>query len=208
MLSKKFYPLMLIAAVFDSQADIIKFDALSPFSNGTPIPDGYGSNSDVTVSYASLNLDGSVAFSDALAWNSGYADLNAAAFSHSNGLLLSITLTGANPGQLVTLNSFDVGAFPTGNFTRLASDLRVVDGSDFTNILVNYGPFAVPGDVAHTFTPNITAHSLNIILGTDFNNGINNIDFNVSAVPLPGAAWLFATALAGLGVITKKRKIS
>lgn len=207
MLSKKFYPLILIAAVFDSQAATINFDALLPFNNYDPIPAGYGSTSNVTVSYSSLNSDSSVAYSDALLWNSGYANLNTAAFSHTSGLLLSITLTAVNPNQSVTLNSFDVGAFPgPADFTRNASDLRVVDGSNFANILVNYGPFAVPGNAPHTFSPNVTAHSLNIILGTDWDNGINNINFNVAAVPLPGAAWLFGTALAGLGVIRKTRK--
>jgi len=207
MLSKKFYPLILIAAVFDSQAATIDFDALQPFSNYAPIPAGYGSTSDVTVSYSSLNSDGSVAYSDALLWNSGYANLNTAAFSHISGLLLSITLTAVNPNQSVTLNSFDVAAYPgPADFTRNASDLRVVDGSNFANIFVNYGPFAVPGNAPQTFSPNVTAHSLNIILGTDWDNGINNINFNVAAVPLPGAAWLFGTALAGLGVIRKTRK--
>ena len=207
MLSKKFYPLILIAAVFDSQAAAINFDPLQPFNNYAPIPAGYGSTSDVTVSYSSLNLDGSVAYSDALLWNSGYANLNTAAFSHTSGLLLSITLTAVNPNQSVTLNSFDVAAYPgPADFTRNASDLRVVDGSNFANIFVNYGPFAVPGNAPHMFSPNVTAHSLNIILGTDWDNGINNINFNVAAVPLPGAAWLFGTALAGIGVFRKNRK--
>lgn len=207
MLSKKLYPLILIAAVFDSQAAVVNFDALQPFNNYAPIPTGYGSTSDVTVSYSSLNLDGSTAYSDAILWNSGYANLNTAAFSHANGLLLNITLTAVNPNESVTLNSFDVGAYPgPADFTRTASNLRVVDGSNFASIFVDYGPFAVPGNAPHTFFPNVTAHSLSIILGTDWDNGLNNINFNVASVPLPGSAWLFGTVLAGLGVIRKTRK--
>ncbi|WP_020483353.1 PEP-CTERM sorting domain-containing protein [Methylomonas sp. MK1] len=209
MLSKKIYPLILIAAAFDSQAAIINFDALQPFNDYDPILAGYGSTADVTVSYSSLNPDGSVAYADVLLWNDGYADLNTAAFAHTSGLLLSITLTAVNPNQSVTLNSFDVAAYPTGavNSTLTATDFRVVDGNDFSNILVNYGPYEVSRFAAQTFSPNLTAHSLNIILGTDWNNGINNINFTVAAVPLPGAVWLFGTALAGLGLTRKTRKV-
>ena len=204
---QKFYPLLLIVALFDAQASTINFDALQPFTNYDLIPAGYGSTSEVTVSYSTLNIDGSVNSPDASLWNSGYANLNTAAFSSGNGLLLSIKLTAVNPNQSVTLNSFDVGAYPgPANFTLNATDLRVVDGSNFANTLVNYGPFAVPGNAPHTFSPNVTSHSLNIILGTNWNNGINNINYNVSSVPLPGAAWLLGSALAGLGVSRKIRK--
>lgn len=207
MLSKKFYLALLAVAAFDAQAALINFDSLQPFGNYAPVPAGYGSTADVTVSYSSLNADGSVAYSDVLLWNAGYANLTTAAFAHSNGLLLSITLTAVNPNQAVTLESFDVGAYPgPGNFTRLASDLRVVDGNNFSNVLVDYAPFNVPGNSPYTFNPNVTARSLNIILGTDWDNGINNISFSIAAVPVPGAIWLFGTALAGFGLTRKRAK--
>ncbi|QSB00669.1 hypothetical protein JWZ98_18725 [Methylomonas sp. EFPC1] len=208
MLSKKLYPLILITAAFNAQAATINFDALQPFDNYAPVPAGYGSTADVAVSYSSLNLNGTTAYNDALLWNAGYATLNSAAFAHTSGLLLSITLTAINPNQGVTLESFDVAAYPgPGNFTRNASDLRVVDGTNPTNIFVDYAPYPVPGDAPHTFTPGVTAHSIRIILGTDWNNGINNINFNVAAVPVPGAVWLFGSALVGLGLNRKTRKV-
>lgn len=208
MLSKMFYPLILFVAAFNAQAATINFDALKPFNNYDPVPTGYGSTADVAVSYSSLNLNGTTAYNDVLLWNSGYATLNSAAFAHTSGLLLSITLTAINPSQAVKLESFDVAAYPgPGNFTRNASDLRVVDGTNPANIFVDYAPYAVPGDAPHTFAPGVTAHSVRIILGTDWNNGINNITFNVAAVPLPGAVWLFGSALAGLGLTRKSRKV-
>ncbi|MBD9354755.1 PEP-CTERM sorting domain-containing protein [Methylomonas albis] len=208
MFSKKIYTLILLAAAFDSQAATINFDALQPFNNYDPIPAAYASTADVTVSYSSLNLDGTVAYSDVLLWNAGYADLNTAAFAHTSGLLLSIKLTAVNPSQSVNLSSFDVAAYPTGSVgtTLAATNFRVVDGDDFSNVLVDYAPYAASRFAAQTFSPNLTAHSLNIILGTDWNLGVNNINFNVAAVPLPGAVWLFGTALAGLGLTRKVRK--
>jgi hypothetical protein len=203
-----------LAALFfwfcNAQAGTINFDALQPFNNYAYVPDGYGSTADVSVTYQTLWTDGSLANSHAMLWNAGFANLNTVVFADNPVTLLEITLTAVNPNSMVLLNSFDVGAYFDTNASykapRPASDLRVVDGNN--NVLINYVPFSVPFDIAQTLMPNVAANSLSIILGTDWNNGINNISFDttsVSAVPLPPALWLFGSAsLMGLGLLRKK----
>lgn len=209
MLNKIFYLLILGFAFFDCQANTINFDELQPFSNYSAVPESFGSTSEVSVSYQTLNSDGTVASSNVLLWNSGYADLNTAAFASSNGRLLNITLTAVNPNDYVTLSGFKVGAYP--QTSRVASDLRIVDGNDITNVLLDYAPlgnpFTVPGDVAYIFETNITARSIGIILGTDWNIGINNITFSTTPVPLPAAFWFFGSALAGFGFFKRSRSV-
>lgn len=207
MLNKIIYLLILGFAFFDCQASTINFDELQPFSNYSAVPESFGSTPEVSVFYQTLNSDGTVESSNVLLWNAGYADLNTAAFANANGRLLNITLTAVNPNNYVTLSSFEVGGYL--QTSRDASDLRIVDGNDITNILIDYAPlgnpFTVPGDVAYTFEPNITASSIGIILGTSWNLGINNITFSTTPVPLPAAFWFFGSALASLGVFKKGR---
>ncbi|WP_404355687.1 hypothetical protein [Methylotuvimicrobium sp. KM1] len=207
MLNKIIYLLILGFAFFDCQASTINFDELQPFSNYSAVPESFGSTPEVSVFYQTLNSDGTVESSNVLLWNAGYADLNTAAFANANGRLLNITLTAVNPNNYVTLSSFEVGGYL--QTSRDASDLRIVDGNDITNILIDYAPlgnpFTVPGDVAYIFEPNITASSIGIILGTSWNLGINNITFSTTPVPLPAAFWFFGSALASLGVFKKGR---
>lgn len=200
--------LLLAGAVLSASpvfASVINFDGALPFANYSSVPTGFGSTSDVTVNYSTLNPDGSKAFNDALLWNTGYATLNSAVFAHSNGYLLDITLT-ASSGKNVTLNSFDVAAYPgPANFTRNATDLRLLneDGTILADYAPVGSPFPVPGNSPYTFSPAVTSQSISIILGKDWDNGINNINFSVSAVPIPAAAWLLLSGIFGLGVISR-----
>jgi len=204
------FALLLVATTGSvTHAATINFDNARPFGNYDPVPAGFGSTDAVNVSYSTLNVDGTTAYSDVLLWNTGYASLNTAAFAHANGLLLNITLSAVDPGQYVTLNHFDVAAYPgPNNFTQDATDLRIVDGNNVT--LADYAPgdssFPVPGDLPYTFTPNISAHSISIILGGNWNNGVNNIEFTTSPVPLPSAAWLMLSGFGGLCTIARKKK--
>ena len=99
-ISKKFLPLILAFPFTMAQASTtINFDTLKPLANYSPIPAGFGSTADVSVTYKTLDTNGTLAFSDVLFWNSGYANLNTAAFPHYNGGLLDITLTAVNPNN-------------------------------------------------------------------------------------------------------------
>jgi hypothetical protein len=189
-----------------AQAYVINFDNLQPFNDYDPIPSGYGSNANVTVSYQTLYPDFNPALNYAEIWNGGYANLNTAVYAGYQGGILDITLTANNPSQSVTLNSFNVAAYSTGNYTRKADIFKVIDGDG--NVLINYGLIDISGLIANTLYPNVSANSVSILLGYDWNNGINNINFSTSAstVPVPAAVWLFGSGLFGL--LGLKRKFS
>jgi hypothetical protein len=189
------------------QADVINFDKLPPFSNYDPIPDGYGSTANVTVSYQTLdNTLTPVPSSAPKLWNSGYANLNTAVYAGYPGGILDITLTANNPSQSVTLNSFNVAAYYTGDYTRRADIFEVIDGDG--NVLINYGLIDISGSIANTLYPGVSANSVRILLGYNWDNGINNINFSTSSstVPIPAAVWLLGSGLLGLFGVRRKIK--
>jgi hypothetical protein len=191
-----------------AQADIINFDYLPPFANYAHVPDGYGSTADVTVSYRTLNHDLTQAFSYAESWNAGYADLKTAVYAAASGYILDVTITAKDPSKSVVLNSFDVAAYPPGNYTREADVFEVRDG--IGTVLVDYKSFDISGLIAQTLYPGVSANSISILLGYDWNNGINNINYSIGTapVPIPSAILLFGTGLAGLAGTRLRRKIS
>lgn len=87
--------------------------------------------------------------------------------------------------------------------------MRITDGNG--NVLANYAPpgvpFAVSRFAAQTLTPNVSARSLNILLATEWNNGVNGISFvSTPAIPEPES---YAMLLAGLGLlrfVARRRK--
>ncbi len=206
---KKLLPAFLIVnlAAFSLSAaaadftQVINFDAVKPLGDTTvSVPAGFGSTAGVSVSYRTLNTNGTTAFSDVLLDGSGYA------FAHQNGLLLEITLTATDPNADVLLRTFDVASVMDNSS---ATDLRVVDENNIP--LVNY---AMPMNAAfpasstpHTFVPFVSANSLSIILGTDWAIGVNNISYSysVSSVPVPASTWLFGSGLLGLTGLARKR---
>jgi hypothetical protein len=191
---------------------VIDFDPLasSPYNlvNYSPIPNDWGSTADVTVSYHSL-ASSFPTVDYALFWTSGYADLPTAGFSAYGTGVLEITLTANDVSQQVLLNSFKVGAYPTTqNGTQLADLLSVVDGN--SNVLIDYAPFYVSQENAQTLYPGVSAHSVSILLGHNFNNGINYIDFSVqgteTSIPEPSSCELVALAAAALAGLVLRRK--
>jgi hypothetical protein len=173
----------------------INFNDLTQDKN-TQIPDNYGSHGGVNVSYQSLNNDGSTGVGHALLWT-GYADLNKVAISAIGDGILKITLTGAGTSGLVTLNSFQVGAYQS-NLT--ADVLKVLYGGN----VKDYGPLLVSGSTALTFSPGVTAHSIDIELGKNWDIGVNNIHY--TAAPLPASLLLLGSGLIGLVGFRKKLK--
>jgi len=184
----------------------INFDDLRPFNNYDHIPAGYGSTADTAVSYQILNANFSQFLDYAEIWNTGYGNLNTAAFAGSNGKILCITLTATNTSQSVVLNSFDVAAYPTSNFIRKADIFEVIDGNG--NVLINYGDFYISGLVAQTLNPDVEANFISILLGYDWNKGINHINYSLSssAVPIPATIFLFGPTFAGLGLLRRRFK--
>lgn len=199
-----------VAIPLTAQATLVNFDSLVQlgYKDYAPIPDGYGSTADVTVSYKTLSSDLSTLYSYASLWTSGYADLTSAAYSKVSGAVLDITLTAKDPSKSVTLNSFQVAAYPKGTPDRSADLFQVVDGNG--KVLVDYLQHSIGGTTATTLTPDVTAHSVSILLGYYWNNGINNIDFTAkpTPTPLPAAAWLLGSGVMGLFGLRRKRSNS
>ncbi len=174
---------------------LINFDPLaSTLVDYNPIPTNYASEPFVTVSYVTEGAGAGGADVPNLAWwGPGYGDLNSVGFSASNGYIADVVLTAAS-GTTVTLNGFDLAGYYQTNLT--ASTLQVyADGS-----LVNdYSPYNVlgAGPSHSTISPDVAGGVVKIRWGTNWNIGINNINF-ISSAPtslLAGANLTFtATA--------------
>jgi hypothetical protein len=141
-------------------------------------------------------------------WDTQYSDLTNVAWggqSDTSGVA-EIRLIPA-PGFLVTLNSFDLGAWPN---TSRESQTTLYDVS--YNTLITFGPFTVDGQGHTSFAFSGAGAHNGLILQwgpSAFNVGIDNIDFTVQAVPTdvtpptnpipePSTYLLFATGLIGL----------
>ena len=193
----------IITALFGfclpAHATIIDF-SVGTFADYDHVPDGFGSTAGVVVSYTTLHPDLTFAYNYIERWHTGYADMTAAGYAGYPGGVLDITLTAVNPGAVVTLNSFDIGAYYTGNYTRQANIFKIVDGNN--NVLRDYTSFWISGLNADTLHPNVSAPSVSLLLGYDWNNGVNNINF--SAVPLPPSLLLLAPGLVGLASVRRR----
>ena len=60
MLNRIYYLLILGFVFFECQANTINFDDLQPFTNNSSVLGGFGSTPEVSVSYQTLNSDGTV----------------------------------------------------------------------------------------------------------------------------------------------------
>lgn len=190
-------------------SSIIDFDDLG-LANYAQVPTGYGSNlsdtPDVTVGYSSLNGDGTLYGDHLLFWNDGYGDLSKIAFAINSGKIAEVRLDAA-PGYEVQLNSFLLAGYNQADL--VATTIRVLDGSGA--ILWDASSLTVKGAGAthSTYTPNVSASSLRIQWGVDWNIGIDDIAFDqvaVTAVPEPaGVAMLAIGGVAAALVARRKR---
>ena len=197
------------AFAVSSQATIVSFDPLAgTIPNYGYVPDGYGSTPQVAVSYETLDTSLNHLSSHLQFWNSGYDHWPTAAYSDGDGLYGQVTLTPV-AGYTVTLGSFEMAAYPTGTGTRSEATIDVIYGSG----ILHYAPTSLSMDTATTFSPNLTyAGPVTIRFGTDWNNGINYIDFTASPVPEPstyvaGAMLLLPFGLSGIRILRKSRKV-
>lgn len=122
-----------------------------------------------------------------------------------NGLLGScaFTIKPKISGQSVRLDSFLLLSLTTGQ--AFSIDYAVRDGATdalFASGTVTVGRVVISLAGGSGFT---SANGFRIIFGNDGQRaGIN--DIAVTAVPLPAAAWLFLSALAGLVAIGRRRR--
>lgn len=175
-------------------------------SNGNLIPQNYGDQPNLDVSYRSVASPGNTAEVTPYLqyWSTAYSGLTDVAYGAS-GRTAEITLT-PSVGYEVTLLGFDLGAWPN---TDRQSQVNIYN-LDYSQLLFSTGPITILGATPSNFSfPNLTRNDgIKIQFGPDgFNVGIDNIEFTVSsttAVPEPITLLGAGTAL-GFGTFFKRK---
>lgn len=206
----------LVALSASSSATLLHFDGLG-LANYGDIPSNLGSfastavtgvsqgsawTPNVAVSMSSVLADGSLGASNLDFWNTSYGDLTDVAFPVSSGWFGRVKLT-ADPGFLVTINSFDLGGYPGTNLT--ASRIRIYNS--LGNVVWNQdGTTVIGAGPSHSsYAPAITDSTLTLEYGDNWNIGLDNLNFTQS-VPVPEPLSISALALGGLALLKRRKK--
>jgi hypothetical protein len=196
--------LSLVCMAATAQATTIHFgtgDGLN--TDGMTVLDGTDNNSLVTISTTEKAAFGNSAngtLLDLKYWNEGYGLIGSALYafnSNSNGVVAEITLTAVS--SPVQLASFTFGKFNglPGSTTWAVYDLGY-------NLLASGTNTPVPGGLVQPI--NQVASGFHIQWADDaFNLGVNDIVVNSAPVPLPAAAWLLLSGLAGLRRFARRK---
>jgi hypothetical protein len=218
---------IVICLAAPSQATILLFANLG-LSNYGNIPGSYGDNvnSDnggqyamgtkwtkrVTTSYAYLEQDGVTVVGNQLDyWSTGYGNLTDIAFSPVSGKLAEITFK-ADPGYLVKIVEFDLGAYGYNHFNQ---PVRIVNGNR-TTTLEDFGPLDVPTGATHNHIMTTIGYKKKLRLqwSNDWNLGIDNVHFIQKAsarvsgrgTPEPGTWALLVGALVPAAALLRRAR--
>lgn len=184
-------------------AQIDGYGALQACANGLHINQAVGDAAGIDVQYTDVNQSAPTSL---LWWDGGYNELPSAlwasggdASSHARITLLAL------PGSSITLGGFDLGAWPN---TSRGSNLHVYEvggGPDLYNGAVTIGQ--LPSNLSTHFGFGATSNKGWVIEWWDsaYNVGLNNLSYEVSAVPEP-QSWLLL--LGGLGLLASLRRRS
>lgn len=153
----------------------------------------------VDVSYLSPNFEAPATLRW---WQSNYNDLFGVLYSGSGPA--RIELKPAVAGTLITLNSFDMGAW----FNRTGQTTVNVATSDGV-ILGSYsGPIGMGSTNHYTWDKPVSSTTGLRIEFMDEAHfvGIDNINFSVGAVPEPSTYGLMLAGLMGIGIVARHRR--
>ncbi|MBT9455464.1 MAG: PEP-CTERM sorting domain-containing protein [Burkholderiaceae bacterium] len=154
------------------------------------------------VSYTSVNSNDPASL---MFWGPGYNTLPSAVFADGGdgASFARITLTPA-AGQMVSLQGFDLGAFPN---STLNTHVRVFaqGGNSFSYD----GMVGSPGGNATHFVFGNLHSGTGIVIeweNSAWNVGMNNIEYSLAPVPEPESYALMLAGLAVLGLMVKRRQ--
>lgn len=195
---------LVLGASAQASTQTLTFDTgsscgINACSDGNAVSQSYGDiGGQIDISYIDVNN----ANNGLLWWNTQYNDLQGVlwaaggdANSHARIEIKSLV------GGSITLNSFDLGAWP--NSTR-DTHVRITTLGGGTTLFTFDGQVGSGSTQHNTFAPNVTAQGGLWIDWYDsaYNVGIDNISYT-TAVPEPES---YAMLLLGLGVLAAARQ--
>lgn len=196
---------LTLGAAAGANASVLTFDG--NICNGGQVC-GNGSNIDSTYGDIAGQLDVQYADTDANLqfWDIGYNELINVAWGNHGGASSIILVP--RTGFSVTLNGFDLGAWPSA-----ANGSQVTISAVGGPVLFSSGPIVVgTGNLSSHFTGGYTSASGIIInWGPDsFNTGIDNVDFTTRAVtggvPEPATWAMMILGLGAAGSLIRRRR--
>lgn len=191
----------------------LNFDNLT-FADYDQIPSNYGASLDArltSITYRTLYSNFTLYQSYVELWNADYGDLSKVVYPASNGYVGEIMFV-PTAGYGVRIISFDMAGWSQTDRTNTL--MRLVDSNG--TVLYDFasgGSVAIEGDLTgnrhSTFTPNFYyAGTLGIQWGNDWNVGIDNIQFQLVAIPEPGGLALGVSLASALAILLGRRRFS
>lgn len=171
-------------------------DSTTGFSYG----EGNGFTPNITVSYIP---GGTISYR---LYTSGFGDLSNALSDGDFNTPGEIVLT-PDAGHQVVLNSFDIAGWQ--NTTYLDQQILVLNASDtvlFDSGFIDVNSGLPDSHLTFLSTPIVSSEALRIAVNDFGNLGIDNINFDQMAVPVPAAVWLFGSGLIGLIGVARRKK--
>lgn len=205
--------------ISSASATVLTFD-IDGINPSDPVPQAYGDNvNGATMGnfhYGSAhgftpNITASYGMNPEF-WPTDYSDLSNVIFEATkNTGVLEITLT-ADPGFLVQLHGFDLGAYAPGSTSDPTIDsITIFNGENVPLFMENNVTLSLTTHTSFVFSMPLAGTSIRIEvdarnLGTHNDNiGIDNISFG--QVPEPSTTSLLLVAgAAGAGLILRKRR--
>jgi len=183
---------------------------LAPGSTGDTLAGGAGFSIDLTSAVAAIgSVEGFAVFGLNTAETTGLASYNYDEFLYvaaGGGLVYAGSATAgstnlAAANAIVDIQSYFDVANLGFNADGTAGD---ADGNGFANSYLQTGTSSIIFDEQQAPTGGINSQLVEFG-GTALTAAVVGGNFEVSAVPVPAAAWLFGSALLGLGVVRRKR---
>jgi hypothetical protein len=192
-----------------AQADVLTFDGNicsggGACSNGTLVDQSYGDIAGQLDVQWDWDIASNIGSQNFRFWVDSYSDLTNVGWANSGatGEIFLAPLSGFQ----VTLNSFDLGAWP---LTNRNTQVTILGGN--RDLLYSSGAITVLGSLRSTFTPNLTrADGIRIQFGPDaYNVGIDNVSFDVSstgAIPEPATWAMMILGFGAAGSMIRRRR--